>query len=168
MATVYLALGSNMGDRSGRIARALERIGRLPDTRVEAVSRLVETEPVGPVPQGPFLNGAAALATELPSPRLLAELKRIEAEVGRVPRERWGPREVDIDIILYGDCVREDATLCLPHPRFRERRFVLVPLAEIAPEARDPVTGNTVRELLSSLERATGASGRRETARGQS
>ena len=152
MARALVALGSNEGDRARMIERALEAICRLPKTCVVARSSLHETEPVGGPPQGKFLNAAAEVETQLPPRELLAGLLAIEKELGRVRREPNGPRAIDLDLVLYGDLVRSEPGLELPHPRFRERRFVLEPLAEVASDARDPVTGKTVEELLAGLE----------------
>jgi 2-amino-4-hydroxy-6-hydroxymethyldihydropteridine diphosphokinase len=149
MATVYLALGSNLGDRRAALDRALAILRDHPAIRLGAVSTFLSTEPVGgPAGQGPYLNGAARIETDLSPADLLAELKRIEHELGRREGPRWGPRPIDLDIILYAHLEMDTPELTLPHPRYRERRFVLAPLAEIAPEARDPVTGRTVKELL--------------------
>jgi 2-amino-4-hydroxy-6-hydroxymethyldihydropteridine diphosphokinase len=152
MATVYLALGSNLGDRRGNLDAALAALRGHPAIRVGAVSTFIETEPMGgPAGQGPYLNGAARIETDLAPADLLAELKCIERELGRREGPRWGPRPIDLDIILYDDLRMDTPELTLPHPRFRERRFVLTPLAEIAPEVRDPVTGCMVKELLLRL-----------------
>ena len=152
MATVYLALGSNLGDRRATLDRALEALRANPAIRVTVVSTFVETAPVGgPAGQGPYLNGAARIETDLAPADLLAELKRIEHALGRRPGPRWGPRPIDLDIILYGDLEMDTPDLVIPHPRFRDRRFVLAPLAEIAPEALDPVTQRTVAQLLADL-----------------
>jgi len=152
MPTIYLALGSNLGDRGATIAAALDAVGKLPGTRVLKVSRLVETEPVGGPPgQGPFLNGAAAIETDLTPEDLLAALKRIERDLGRTEGPRWSPRPIDLDILLCGDLVLDTPGLTIPHPRLRDRRFVLEPLAEIAADVRDPVTGKSVKELLERL-----------------
>jgi len=153
MATVYLGLGSNLGDRRASLDAAVESLRANPAVRVLAVSGFIETVPVGGPPgQGPYLNGAAAIETDLAPVALLAELRRIERALGRREGPRWGPRPVDLDILLYDSLVLATPDLTLPHPRLRERRFVLEPLAAIAPDARDPVTGLTVRELVARLD----------------
>ena len=152
MATVYLGLGANLGRRRETIDAALARLAEHPAIRVRAVSALIETGPVGGPPGQPdYLNGAAAIETDLEPAELLGELKRIERDLGRRHGPRWGPREIDLDILLY-DCLALDTPdLSIPHPRLGERRFVLEPLSQIAPDAIDPATGLTVRELLARL-----------------
>jgi len=153
MPTVYLGLGANLGKRRETIEAALARLAEHPAIRVRAVSGLIETEPVGGPPGQPnYLNGAAAIETDLEPAALLAELKRIESDLGRRRGPRWGPREIDLDILLYGDIVLDTPGLTIPHRRLRERRFVLEPLAQIAPDAIDPATGLTVRGLLARLD----------------
>ena len=152
MTTVYLGMGSNLGDRRRNLEAALEALGAHPQIAVSATSSFLETDPVGGPPgQGRFLNAAAGIETDLAPEALLAELKRIERALGRRAGPRWGPREIDLDILLCGDTILETAALVIPHPRMRERRFVLAPLAEIAPDAHDPVTGLSVRNLLARL-----------------
>jgi len=126
---------------------ALEQMASHPEMHIEAVSGLYETEPVGVTGQEPYLNGAVSMETALEPRELLAELKAIEQAAGRTPGERWGPREIDIDIILCEDRVVDEEGLRVPHASFRERRFVLAPLMELAPEAIDPVSGRTVADL---------------------
>jgi 2-amino-4-hydroxy-6-hydroxymethyldihydropteridine diphosphokinase len=152
MITVYIGLGSNLGDRRRNLEAALEALRAHPQITVSAVSSFLETDPVGGPPgQGRFLNAAAKIETDLSPEALLEELKRIERALGRKPGPRWGPREIDLDILLSGDTILETAALVIPHPRMRERRFVLEPLEEIAPDARDPVTGLSIRALLEKV-----------------
>jgi len=156
MTTVYLGLGSNLGSRHANLEAALRALEIHPSIHVEAVSRFIETEPVGGPPgQGPFLNGAARIETDLAPEALLSELKRIERCLGRREGSRWGPRPIDLDILLYGDVCLETERLTIPHPRLRQRRFVLEPLTEIAPDAVDPVTGRTAQQLLEELKADT-------------
>jgi 2-amino-4-hydroxy-6-hydroxymethyldihydropteridine diphosphokinase len=152
MATVYLGLGSNLGDRQRYLAQALAALAAARAIRLLAVSRLIETAPVGGPPgQGMYLNGAAQVETDLEPAALLAELKSIEHRLGRRDGPRWGARPIDLDILLYDDLVLDTPDLVIPHPRLAERRFVLAPLAEIAPDARDPRSGLSVRDLLARL-----------------
>lgn len=151
---MYLSMGSNEGDRAGNLRAAWNALDRLDGVHVVRVSRVYETEPVGVVEQPLFLNVAAEIETDLGPLELLKAVKGIERRLGRVPSERWGPRLIDIDIILCGECQMDSQELTLPHKEFRRRAFVLAPLAEIAPDARDPVTGTTVRELAASPEAA--------------
>jgi 2-amino-4-hydroxy-6-hydroxymethyldihydropteridine diphosphokinase len=145
-------LGTNLGDRELKLLSAIAELGRLPGTRVTALSHFYETEPVGGVAQDDFYNAAARIATTLRPLELLAELQRIETEVfHRTPSLRWGPRSMDLDILLYGDLVLTGEKLTVPHPRLAERRFVLQPLADIAPALVHPSLGSSIAELLASL-----------------
>ncbi len=146
----YVGLGANLGDREGTIRRAVALLAATPGVEVLRVSALRETEPVGYADQPRFLNGAAALATELEPRELLDRLLAIELELGRVRGEgpRFGPRAVDLDLLLYGDEVVDEPGLTVPHPRLAERRFVLEPLHELEPALTLP-DGRRVAELLS-------------------
>ena len=144
---IHLSLGSNEGDRLAYLEAALRALAALDGVAVAAVSQAYETEPVSDVEQGPFANIAAEIETDLDPLELLDAVKRIEADLGRSQSVRWGPRTIDIDIVLCGDLVIEAGRLAVPHREFRNRAFVLTPLAEIAPDAVDPVTGKTVAEL---------------------
>jgi 2-amino-4-hydroxy-6-hydroxymethyldihydropteridine diphosphokinase len=142
----YVGLGANLGDREGTIRAA---VAQLPG--VVAVSPLRETDPVGVTDQPQFLNGVAELETELEPRELLDVLLAVERRLGRERRERWGPRTIDLDLLLYGDEVIDEDGLTVPHPRLRERRFVLEPLADLAPKLVVPGLGG-VEELLAELD----------------
>ena len=152
MALAYVGLGSNLGDRRGWIREALKRLGRIDGVRVRKRSRLIETDPVGRPDQPRFLNGVAEVETRIEPPLLLRRLRAVERALGRVRHERWGPRTIDLDLLLWGDRSMETRSLTLPHPRMTERRFVLAPLAELCPGRRVPGTGRTVRGLLREIE----------------
>lgn len=167
MTLAYIGLGSNLGDRRGHIEAALERLARLPHSRLRGVSSVIETEPAGLAEQPRFLNAVAVLETDLTPHDLLAELQEIEADLGRVRTRRWGPRTIDLDILLYGDFIINSEHLTIPHPRMTQRRFVLEPLVEVAPEARHPVLGRTAAQLLADLERTSDAEAGPKGAQGQ-
>jgi 2-amino-4-hydroxy-6-hydroxymethyldihydropteridine diphosphokinase len=147
---VYLGLGSNVGDREGFLAAALDELSA-PELRVRRVSSLYETEPMGLRAQRWFLNLAAEFETDLFPRQLLHRAQRVEKQLGRKRGALNGPRPIDIDILLFGNFVVRTPELEVPHPRFRERRFVLAPLAELNPGLRDPVTRRTVSEMLGDV-----------------
>ena len=146
MTLAYVGLGSNLGDREGTIRAAL---AKLPG--VVAVSTLRETDPVGITDQPRFLNGVAALETELAPRELLDVLLAVERRLGRERGQRWGPRTIDLDLLLYGDEVIDETGLTIPHPRLHERRFVLEPLAELSPALVVPGRGR-LEDLLAELD----------------
>jgi GTP cyclohydrolase IV len=147
--TVYLALGANIGDRRGNLAAALQRLREVME--IDLVSSIYETDPVGYTDQPRFLNIVCCGKTWLDAENLLKYAKEIEAAIGRKASFRNGPRPIDIDILFYDDIQLEVEHLSIPHPRLRERAFVLAPLAEIAPEMLDPVSGKTTQELLAAI-----------------
>ena len=152
MPRAYVALGSNVGDRVAYLNAALTALSKSTGVRLLEHSSFHETDPVGgPTGQGPYLNAAAAIDTALTPPELLQLLLDTEQAQGRTRSLKNAPRTLDLDLLLYGDTIRNISDPILPHPRMRERMFVLAPLAEIAPEAIDPVTKSQVRELLQDL-----------------
>lgn len=146
MTRAYVGVGANLGDREATIRAAL---AALPG--VVGVSQLRETDPVGVVDQPPFLNGAVALETDFSPRELLDALLAIERDLGRERRERWGPRTIDLDLLLYGDATIDEQGLTVPHPRLHERRFALEPLLDLDPELAIPGCGR-VADLLAELD----------------
>ncbi|KPJ54187.1 MAG: hypothetical protein AMJ37_00820 [Dehalococcoidia bacterium DG_18] len=146
---VYLGLGANLGDRQANLARALKLLGER--LHVEQVSPIYETQPVGYAEQPPFLNAVCRAQTELGPLQLLSLVKGIEASLGRVPGFPNAPRPIDLDIIFYGDLIMETPDLTIPHPRLEERAFVLIPLLEVAPDLRHPVSGEKVKDLAARV-----------------
>lgn len=144
-AFAYIGLGSNLGDRGAMIARALEQL------HPRRVSTIVETEPWGVADQPRFLNAVAEIETDLAPAELLDRLLDVERGLGRVRKEKWGPRTIDLDLLLYGDRQVASEALSVPHPRLHERRFVLEGLAELCPDRTVPGLGRTVRQLLEHI-----------------
>lgn len=150
LALAFLGLGSNLGDRKSNIREALDRLSRNSDIRVKRVSSLYETAPVGVLDQPDFVNAVAAVETNLEPLELLRAVLDVEASMGRVRNSRWGPRVIDIDVLLYDNVRMCTSELTIPHPRMMERAFVIAPLAEIAPDLDLP-DGRKPGDVLSDL-----------------
>ncbi len=153
MTLAAVALGSNEGDREKNLRGAIEAIGRIPKSRIGSVSGFIATPPAPPANRSDpaYLNGVALIETELSVSDLHRDLQAIEASFGRVRSTPGAPRTLDLDLLLFGDAVVSTPTLTVPHPRMHERRFVLAPLAAIAPTIRHPVLKRTAAELLAAL-----------------
>lgn len=147
--TAFIGLDSNLGDRRTYIERAIEELKRSGAVEVIKVSKLYETEPAGGPPQGKYLDGVAEITTGLTPRALLALLKETEKKVGRTPSDvRWGPREIDLDILLFDDLIVDEPDLKIPHPLLHLRAFMLEPLCEIAPDVIHPVIKKKIAEIL--------------------
>ncbi len=147
--TAFLGLGANLGERREAITAARDRLAC--DLDLIACSSLYETAPWGLLDQPPFLNAVCQVRTTLPPRELLAYVKQIEQAVGRTPTVRWGPRVIDVDILLYDELVYLDEQLAIPHPRLAERAFALLPLCELAPQLRHPTLDRMMSDLLAAL-----------------
>ena len=147
----FVGLGSNLGEREAMIRQALESLAKLPQTTLVKASSLYDTEPVGEVDQPNFLNAVAQIETELTPRQLLWNLFLIEKRLGRVRTHRWGPRTIDLDLLLYGGLIIEEPDLTVPHSELARRSFVLVPLVELDPLLVHPASGDTLVHLLSRL-----------------
>lgn len=146
-----IALGSNLGDCQGILEAALAILAATPNINIASKSSWYQTKPIGP-PQPDYLNGCALLQVNLSPQQLLATLLQVEVKFGRVRREKWGARTLDLDLLLYDDLILDTPNLQLPHPRMKERAFVLVPLAEIAPNWVEPVSGKAIAQLLQAVD----------------
>jgi len=149
-----VALGSNLGDSVHILSQAIATLAQHPHLHLQAVSPWYQTVPVGGPPQPDYLNGCATFTTLLTPLLLLDTLLQTEQQFGRVRRERWGPRSLDLDLLFYAEQIIDLPRLTVPHPRMRDRAFVLVPLADIAPHWRDPVTNKTVAQLVARVDRS--------------
>lgn len=152
MHVAYIGFGSNIGDRLAHIQNAIHALSKTEEISLQKISSVYKTDPVGYEAQAEFLNGVAAIQTSLPPLSLLHILKNIETAIGRRHRIRWGPREIDLDILIYGDLCLKTEKLVIPHPEMHRRRFVLAPLAEIAPGLVHPVLKESVQTLLARLD----------------
>jgi 2-amino-4-hydroxy-6-hydroxymethyldihydropteridine diphosphokinase len=148
----YIGLGANVGERRRQLAEALARLTATEEVEVVKVSSFYLNPPLGPPDQPWFLNAVAQVRTRLTPEELLRVLHRVEQDLGRVRRERWGPRLIDLDLLLYNGVIISGPDLRLPHPEMHRRSFVLAPLAEIAPQAWHPALEKTVAELLAELD----------------
>ncbi len=153
MARCYLGLGSNLGDRAGAVRESVKRLVSEGDIQLNRLSSLYVTRPWGREDQPEFVNAVAEVDTALEPCELLARAKSVESDMGRKQSLRWGPREIDIDVLLYGDDVVDTDSLTIPHPRIEERVFVLVPLLELVPDLVHPLTGSRLAESLDRLKR---------------
>jgi 2-amino-4-hydroxy-6-hydroxymethyldihydropteridine diphosphokinase len=147
----YIGLGSNLGNKRDNCLRAVSLIDNVPGCRVEERSRFYKTEPVGTEGQDWYVNGAIALSSEISARDLLENLISIETSMGRRRRKRWESRSIDLDILLFGGDIIKEKDLIIPHPLMHLRRFVLVPLCQLAPNLVHPVLGSTVIELLENI-----------------
>jgi 2-amino-4-hydroxy-6-hydroxymethyldihydropteridine diphosphokinase len=152
MENVFLGIGSNVGDRIQFLVEAVRKLRAIPATRILKVSSVYETEPVGVKNQNDFLNAVVLVQTSIDVADFHSRIKLIEKEIGRVERDRWGPREIDIDILLFEDRVINETAITIPHAEMVNRRFVLQPMAEIAPETVHPLVHKTVKDLLAKCK----------------
>ena len=151
MARVFLGLGSNEGDRLQQLSRAIHRLGQVAGVRVIQVAPIYETTPVGP-PQPDYLNTVIEIDTSHPPHELFRLMKQLERDLGRLPStQRWGPRPIDLDLLLYDDAILQAPELTIPHAQLHARRFVLEPLSQLAPTVVHPVLHQTIAELLANL-----------------
>jgi len=154
LAIIYLGLGSNLGDREKNLNRALKELKNLKSVEVMKRSSIYEAEPVGFKDQRWFLNAVIKIKTKLPPLSLFYLLKGVEKKMGRIKGKRWGPRKIDLDILLYDSVIMNDEKLILPHPQMHKRRFVLIPLIELGTRLKHPVLKLTPKRLLGKIEKS--------------
>ena len=152
MYRIFVGVGSNLGERERFIDKAIDALKKLPGTKLVWTSSVYESEPWGNSNQGKFLNAVAEIESEFLPANLLKEVKSIEEKIGKRSADRWGPREIDIDILLYDGMVAETEEICVPHRELENRKFVLIPFKEIAPDVVHPVNGMTIEELAASCK----------------
>ncbi|MBM4160585.1 MAG: 2-amino-4-hydroxy-6-hydroxymethyldihydropteridine diphosphokinase [Ignavibacteria bacterium] len=155
MENVFVGLGSNVGDRLGFLKSAVQELGKLHATAIVRVSSIYETEPVGKKDQPHFLNMVIELVSALDASQFHSQCKEIERRIGRTRSERWGPREIDLDLLYFGRDRVSDGRLTVPHPEIADRRFVLVPMGELAPEWIDPVRRISIAQMLVACDDAS-------------
>ncbi|WP_085999829.1 2-amino-4-hydroxy-6-hydroxymethyldihydropteridine diphosphokinase [Nostoc sp. PCC 7107] len=148
---IAVALGSNLGDSQKILAAAIAQLSFIPTMQLEATSSWYRTKAVGP-PQPDYINGCVIMQVDMTPQVLLETLLATEQQFGRVRQERWGPRSLDLDLLLYDQAILDTPNLQIPHPRMRERAFVLVPLAEIAPDWIEPISGYTIKQLVKDVD----------------
>jgi 2-amino-4-hydroxy-6-hydroxymethyldihydropteridine diphosphokinase len=152
MPIAYVGFGSNIGDKAGNIHRALDILSQIDSIKVTKVSSFYETEPIGYEDQDWFINAVVQIETILTPEELLSAFKKVEQIMGRKNMIRWGPREIDLDLLMYDQLCFESPGLVIPHPRLHERAFVLIPLAEIAPDLVHPIQKKTIAELQAGIQ----------------
>lgn len=150
--TVFIGLGSNVGDRISYIKSALDEISKIIDSKIEVISSLYESKPFGNISQNNFFNAVTKITTNLDHFTLLTQLKKIESKLGRIKRERWGPREIDIDILFFNDLIFSNEIITLPHKGVIYRDFVVIPLCEIEPDLFHPVFNKKICEFVADLK----------------
>jgi 2-amino-4-hydroxy-6-hydroxymethyldihydropteridine diphosphokinase len=155
MYRIFVGVGSNIGEREKFLDKAVAALRKLPGTKMVWTSSVYESEPWGNPNQGKFLNAVAELESDFAPGSLLKEVKSIEENIGKRSSERWGPREIDIDILLYDGLVEQTEEICIPHKELGNRKFVLIPLKEIAPDVVHPVNGMTIEELAGACKDTT-------------
>ncbi len=152
MYRIFVGVGSNVGEREKFLDKAMAALKQLPGTKMVWTSSVYESDPWGKQNQGKFLNAVAELESDFTPGNLLKEVKSIEESIGKRSSERWGPREIDIDILLYDGLVEQTAEICIPHKELENRKFVLIPFKEIAPDVVHPVNGMTIDELAGACK----------------